>query len=100
MQRNFNFTGIRSFSTQDTALIEDQRGPIMDRANERLVSSDNAIIQVRRRLLGLAMDLMEGKEPPTTSKPSLYQVQNHIFQLPPGEDPVETAAPFLQSTKT
>lgn len=100
MQRNFNFTGIRSFSTQDTALIEDQRGPIMDRANERLVSSDNAIIQVRRRLLGLAMDLMEGKEPPTTSKPSLYQVQNHIFQLPPGEDPVEKAAPFLQAERT
>ena len=72
----------------------------MNRANERLVSSDNAIIQVRRRLLGLAMDLMEGKEPPTTSKPSLYQVQNHIFQLPPGEDPVEKAAPFLQAERT
>ena len=46
------------------------------------------------------MDLMEGKEPPTTSKPSLYQVQNHIFQLPPGEDPVEKAAPFLQAERT
>ncbi len=97
VQRNFNFTGIRSFSTQDTALIEDQRGPVMDRNNEHLVSSDNAIIKIRRRLLGLAMDLREGKEPPTTSNPELYQRQSKFFDLPKGADVVQEAQPFLVS---
>jgi len=43
---------------------------------------------------------MEGKEPAAASRPDLYQVQNHIFQLPPGEDPVAKAAPFLKVTGT
>ncbi|MQG75706.1 MAG: Rieske 2Fe-2S domain-containing protein [SAR202 cluster bacterium] len=95
MQKNFNFTGIRSFSTQDTALIEDQRGAIMDRNNEHLVTSDNAIIQIRKRLLGLARDLMEGKEPPTTSNPNLYHMRSRRFNVPQGEDVLEEAVSYL-----
>jgi len=95
MQRNFNFSGIKSFSTQDTALIEDQRGPIMDRNNERLVSSDAAIIQVRRRLLGLATDLMEGREPAAAVDPRLYRVRNAQLSLPGNADAVEAAKPYM-----
>ena len=51
-QRSFSYTGIKTFPLQDIAMMEDQRGPLMDRTKEHLASSDAAIIQVRRRLMG------------------------------------------------
>lgn len=71
-QRNFTFTGISSFPLQDVAVIEDQRGPIMDRTRERLVSADAMIIKVRDRLLQAARDLMEGTEPLLPHRPELF----------------------------
>jgi hypothetical protein len=56
-QRVFSYTGIKTFPLQDIAMMEDQRGPLMDRTKEHLVSSDAAIIQVRRRLIGAARAL-------------------------------------------
>ena len=44
MQRNYSYTGIKSFPIQDLAMIEDQWGPIANRSLEHLVSSDEAII--------------------------------------------------------
>ena len=81
MQRNYNYSGIKSFSTQDTALIEDQRGPIMDRTHERLVSSDESIIRVRRHVLKAARDLMEGKEPVAASQPAGFAVRTAQFEI-------------------
>jgi len=54
------------------AMMEDQRGPLMDRTREHLASSDAAIIQVRRRLLGAARALAEGKEPEAPWHPEAY----------------------------
>ena len=85
-QRNYSYTGIKAFSTQDTALIEDQRGPIMDRSVERLVSSDEDIIQVRRRILRAARDLMEGKEPPEAQRPDGFGVRIARFTVPKATD--------------
>jgi phthalate 4,5-dioxygenase len=59
-QRSFSYTGIKTFPLQDIAMMEDQRGPLMDRTKEHLASSDAAIIQVRRRLIGAARALAEG----------------------------------------
>ena len=42
---------------------EDQGGPIADRSLEHLVSADQAIIQVRQRLLKALRGLQEGIEP-------------------------------------
>jgi len=62
-QRNYSYTGIKTFPLQDIAMMEDQRGPIMDRSREHLASSDEIIIRVRRQLIRAARNLMEGKEP-------------------------------------
>src|SRR5262249_34104780 len=59
-QRSFSYTGIKTFPLQDIAMMEDQRGPLMDRTKEHLASSDAAIIQVRRRLIGAARALASG----------------------------------------
>lgn len=50
-----SFSGIRNVRLQDTAASEYVRGGLIaDRSAERLVSSDRAIVQVRRRMLELA----------------------------------------------
>ncbi|HTE84883.1 MAG TPA: Rieske 2Fe-2S domain-containing protein [Dehalococcoidia bacterium] len=72
-QKNFTFTGISSFPLQDVAVIEDQRGPVMDRTRERLTSADAMIIRVRDRLLRAARDLLEGTEPSLPHKPELFR---------------------------
>ena len=64
MQRSYSFTGIKSIPAQDFAVQENQGGgPVMDRSSEHLVSSDTAIINVRRRLIQTAISLQEGQEP-------------------------------------
>ncbi len=93
MQRNYSYSGIKSFSTQDTALIEDQRGPIMDRTAERLVSSDESIIRVRRHLLKAARELMEGQEPEAAFQPAGYAVRTAQLDIEEGgsvEDAVQS----------
>src|SRR4030095_1122144 len=62
------FCGIPGFGVQDQAIQESQ-GPIVDRGQERLGTSDTAIIQVRKRLMGA------GKAPRQRANP------------PPGQDP-------------
>jgi len=71
-QRNFSYTGIRAFPTQDTALIENQWGPIANRSLEHLGSSDQQIIHIRRRLMASARALAAGTEPPEASRPEGY----------------------------
>lgn len=63
LQRQFNYSGVVPFPTQDLMMIEHQWGPIADRSREHLVASDRCIISVRRRLLKLAKDLANGIEP-------------------------------------
>jgi len=63
LQRQFNFSGVTTFPTQDLMMIENQWGPIADRTKEHLVASDREIIGVRRRLLKMAKALADGIEP-------------------------------------
>ena len=71
-QRNFSYTGIRAFPTQDTALIENQWGPVANRWREHLGSSDQQIIHIRRRLMASARALAAGTEPPEVLRPEGY----------------------------
>jgi len=50
------FTGINGIGLQDQCVTESM-GPIYDRSNERLGTSDSMIIRVRRRLLNAARAL-------------------------------------------
>ncbi len=81
-QRVRTFTGIRSIVAQDLAISEDQRGPIANRSDEYLTSSDRAIIALRKRLLTAAKALVNGVEPPEARKPNAYRVRPGDFILP------------------
>jgi phthalate 4,5-dioxygenase oxygenase subunit len=81
-QRHYSYSGIKSFPIQDLALIENQRGPLQDRSTEHLVSSDEAIIRVRRHMLKVARDLLEGVEPAGANNPESYRVRAQRFIVP------------------
>ncbi len=82
-QRNYSFTGIKSIPAQDFAVTERQYGlSISDRTRERLVSSDTAIIQVRRRLLRSVRQVMEGQEPPEAKNGAAFSVRSLDLVLP------------------
>ena len=83
-QRTRSFTGIKSVPAQDFAVQDDQAGPRMDRRLEHLVSSDQAIIQVRRRLLRALRELREGQEPPEAHDGARYSVRSLDMELPKG----------------
>lgn len=74
LQKNYSYTGIKSFPIQDLALVEDQWGPRADRSLEHLVSSDEQLIRVRRRLLKAARELQEGQEPAGPHNPACFSV--------------------------
>ena len=73
-QKNFTYTGIPSFPLQDIALIEAQWGPIADRTQEHLASSDYVIIYIRRRLLKAAKELAQGIEPSGPTHPNVFRI--------------------------
>jgi phthalate 4,5-dioxygenase oxygenase subunit len=62
-QRSTTYTGIKSIVAQDLAVTQDQGGLIADRSREYLVSSDRAIIMLRKRLLTPLKALQAGIEP-------------------------------------
>ena len=65
-------------------------GPIYDRTNERLGSSDAMIIRTRKRLIDAAKALRDsGKVPPGVDDPSVYAVRSGGAVLPRGADWIE-----------
>jgi len=73
--------GIPGFGVQDQAVQESQ-GAIVDRALERLGSSDTAIIHVRRKLLNMAKALRDLGNVPA-EKPESFCVRSASVVLPP-----------------
>jgi len=92
VQRTATFTGIPTIPMQDQAVTESM-GPVMDRTNEHLGTTDAAIIQVRRKLLNAAKALRDrGITPPGVDEPELYGVRSASVVLPRSADwLVETA---------
>jgi hypothetical protein len=85
VQKSYSFTGIKSLIAQDVAIVEDQRGPLMDRTREHLVSEDEVIIRMRARMLAAARELLEGRELPEPFQPEAFSVRSANFALPEGE---------------
>lgn len=75
LQRNFSYTGIKSLAAQDMAVQSDQAGVVADRTLEHLVSSDQAVIMMRQKLLKAVRDLQAGREPPEAHRPDKYNVR-------------------------
>jgi len=86
LQRTEYFPGVPEFWAQDASMQEGM-GPIYDRSNEHLGTSDLAIIRVRRRLMQAARDLLEEKTPPAgILDPKAYRVRGAAAVLPRGAD--------------
>jgi phthalate 4,5-dioxygenase len=62
-RRNGNFSGVADFVSQDL-MVTESMGPVYDRSQEHLGSTDRAITRMRHILLSAAKGLAEGKEPP------------------------------------
>lgn len=85
VHRTRMFCGIPGFGVQDQAIQESQ-GPIVDRTQEHLGTSDAAIIQVRRRLSNAARLLRDQGAPPPGRDPASFLVRSASLVLPPGAD--------------
>jgi len=62
VQKSKTYTGIKGINTQDFALQEGM-GPITDRSQEHLGTSDKAIVAMRRIMLEAIQDVAEGRTP-------------------------------------
>jgi phenylpropionate dioxygenase-like ring-hydroxylating dioxygenase large terminal subunit len=74
------YSGVSGIAMQD-ASIQESMGPIVDRAKENLVSTDNAIIMARARLRRAALALQKGEEPPGLTQEG-HRVRSATFVLP------------------
>jgi phthalate 4,5-dioxygenase oxygenase subunit len=78
-KRGETYCGVRGIAMQDAA-VQESMGPVQDRSKENLVSTDNAIIMARHRLLKAARDLAKGKPPGLM--PQDQRVRSATFVLP------------------
>ncbi len=62
-QRHLTYSGVREFISQDF-MVTESMGPIYDRTQERLGTSDKAIIRMRRLLLAAAKQVAAGGDAP------------------------------------
>ncbi|MBV9630890.1 MAG: aromatic ring-hydroxylating dioxygenase subunit alpha, partial [Xanthobacteraceae bacterium] len=84
------FSGVEGIAMQDASLQESM-GPIVDRAKENLVSTDNGIIMARHRLLRAAKALVDKGTTPPGVDPAHQRVRSAAMVLPP-DQPFKDAA--------
>ena len=85
MQKTTSFTGIKGINTQDVALQEGM-GPIVDRSQEHLGTSDRAIVVLRRMLLEAVGAVERGETPPGVDPLQHRDVRPHEGILKTGGD--------------
>jgi len=79
------FTGIVGINTQDIALQEGM-GPIVDRSMEHLVSSDRAIVTMRRLLLEAVATVERGEDPPGLDPAMTRRLRGYDGTVPAERD--------------
>ncbi|HTH99267.1 MAG TPA: Rieske 2Fe-2S domain-containing protein [Stellaceae bacterium] len=75
------YSGVAGIAMQDASLQESM-GPVVDRSLERLVSTDDAIIKARQRLLRAAKALQTEGQAPAGVEPVCHRVRSATFVLP------------------
>jgi phthalate 4,5-dioxygenase oxygenase subunit len=91
-QRTTSFTGIAGIHQQDQAVTESM-GPIYDRTQEHLGSSDAMVIRTRRRVINAARALRDNATtPPGVDDPAVYRYRSGGVILPRDAD-------WLEATK-
>jgi nitrite reductase/ring-hydroxylating ferredoxin subunit len=71
-QKTMNYTGLPGNRVEDAAMTESM-GPIYDRTQEHLGTTDVAIIFWRRMMMRMARNLENGIEPAVLSDPNLFR---------------------------
>jgi phthalate 4,5-dioxygenase oxygenase subunit len=95
IQRTKTFSGIPTVALQDTAVTESM-GPIVQRDQEHLGTSDLMIIRTRARLLGIAKALRDrGEPPPGATDPTMFRVRSCAVFLPRDVDWIPATADWL-----
>jgi hypothetical protein len=85
-QRADSYTGIAGIHQQDQAITESM-GPIIDRTQEHLGTSDAMIIRSRRRVINAAKALRDsGTVPPGVDDPAVYRCRSGGVILPRDAD--------------
>jgi phthalate 4,5-dioxygenase len=85
VQKNSTFSGVADFVSQDL-MVTESMGPIYDRSQEKLGSTDLAITRMRHILLRAARDLAAGKEPPAVGAQDYKTIFGAEKILEPGEN--------------
>ena len=90
VQRTQSYTGIRAGHVQDQ-MITESMGPVADRTEERLGSSDQMIIQTRKRIIQALNEFQsEDIPPPGAADPDIYSlIRSGTLMLPVDADWVE-----------
>ncbi len=83
VQKTQTFTGIDGINTQDFALQEGM-GPIVDRSEEYLGSTDRAIVTLRNVLLEAMIAVEKGEPAPGTDPATHRGVRPYDGVVPPG----------------
>src|ERR1700691_5578124 len=83
VQKTQTFTGIEGINTQDFALQEGM-GPIVDRSQEYLGSSDRAIVTLRNVLLEAISAVERGEKAPGTDPATHRDIRPYDGVVPPG----------------
>ena len=82
---------------QDRA-ITSSMGPIYDRSQEHLGTSDTGIIRARRRLIAAARAFAEhGVLPPGVAEPEVYRVRSGEILLPKGANWVDETKEYRRA---
>jgi phthalate 4,5-dioxygenase oxygenase subunit len=84
-QKTKNFTGIEGVNVQDWALQEGM-GPICDRTQEHLGTSDRAVIAMRQLLLEACVEVARGNAPRGSRPESYRKVRPSDHLIPLGTD--------------
>jgi hypothetical protein len=88
------YSGVAGIAMQDASLQESM-GPIVDRTKENLVSTDNAIIMARHRLLRAIKDLMDKDLTPPGVATAHQRVRSASVILEPDRAFVDAAMNVL-----
>lgn len=94
LQKTKTYTGITGVSTQDVA-VQEGMGPIVDRSKEFLVSSDLAVVQLRRLLLEAIEAVEQGKAPRGADPATYARIRPYDDMIEAGVDWKKTWAPHL-----
>jgi phthalate 4,5-dioxygenase len=80
------YTGVSGIAMQDAA-VTSSMGPIYDRRQEHLGTSDVMVIRVRRRVIAaIQAHMKHGVTPPGVDDPAAYRVRSGGVLLPQGAD--------------